>query len=349
MSEARMVDVGEKAESVREAVAEAVLQGDPQVLHALWAGALPKGEARNAAQIAGILAAKRTPELLPMCHPIRLDSVQVSLTLEGDQIVIRAQARTHDRTGVEMEALTAATIAALTLYDWAKSHDPAMEFSVRLIYKSGGKSGRWERSAPSVKVPPPAGGLRGAGESAESRRLTGIRAAVLTLSDRASHGVYPDESGALIRQWLQQHGAEVVAYTVLPDEPEQIKAELIRLTDTLNPDLILTTGGTGFSPRDQTPEATRAVIDRELSALTEYLRARTGLTNPLAYLSRATAGVRHRTLILNLPGSPRAVQEHLHALTALLPHALEMIRGQPCGGEHQGAGSAPVQEGDAHE
>lgn len=336
MSEARMVDVGEKVESVREAVAEAVLQGDPQVLQALWAGALPKGEARNAAQIAGILAAKRTPELLPMCHPIRLDSVQVSLVLEGNRIVIRAQARTHDRTGVEMEALTAATVAALTLYDWAKSHDPAMEFSVRLIYKTGGKSGRWERDVPSA-------------ESGEARRLAGIRAAVLTLSDRASKGVYPDESGALIQQWLQQHGAEVIAYAVLPDEPEQIKAELIRLTDTLNPDLILTTGGTGFSPRDQTPEATRAVIDRELSALTEYLRNRTGLTKPLAYLSQATAGVRHRTLILNLPGSPRAVQEHLNALLALFPHALEMIRGQPCDGGHHAPETAPAQESGTHE
>ncbi len=329
----RMIDIGEKAETWREAEAEATLRGDPQVLHALWEGRLPKGEARPAAQLAGMLAAKRTPELLPMCHPIRLDSVEVNLHFDGEQMTIRARARTHDRTGVEMEALTAVSLAALTLYDWAKSHDPAIEFSVRLIRKSGGQSGVWERetsahqtgdeSRPADEVPSP---------------LSGVRAAVLTISDRASRGVYPDESGTLIQQWLQQQGAEVVAYALTPDEREQIGAELVRLTDTFQPDLILTTGGTGFAPRDFTPEATRAVVEREVPSLTEWLRLQTSLATPMAYLSRATAGVRGQSLIINLPGSPRAVQEHLKALLPLLPHALEMLKGatHPHGGGPDG-------------
>lgn len=323
MRDVRMIDVGDKAETRREAEAEAVLCGDPLVLRALWEGKLPKGEAVPSAQVAGVLAAKRTPDLLPMCHPIRLDSVEVHLNLENDRIVIRAYARTHDRTGVEMEALTAASVTALTLYDWAKAHDPTMEFSVRLIRKSGGKSGVWEREPRAATPEPPP--------------LQTVRSAVLTISDRASQGIYSDESGTLIQHWLKEQGAEVVSYALVPDDPEQIRTELVRLADTLQPDLILTTGGTGPSPRDVTPEATRAIVEREVDSITDWLRLQTGRLTPLAYLSRATAGVRGRTLVVNLPGSPRAVQEHLTALLPLLPHAIRMVQGG--GHSHEGAGN----------
>jgi len=327
----RMVDLGQKAETQRFAEAEAVIQGAPEVLDALWAGQLPKGEARSAAQIAGILAAKRTPELLPMCHPIRLDSVEVELSRPPDlspihgepqkgSIHIRARARTHDRTGVEMEALMAAAIAALTLYDWAKSFDPAMEITVRLVHKSGGKSGTWTRPEPfDTPSPRPS--------SSDTPLLTGVRAAVITCSDRASQGLYEDRSGALIRDWLQQQGAEVVASRLLPDEKETLVSELQRLVEAHHPDLILTTGGTGLGPRDCVPEATRAVIEREAPGITEWLRLRTARQQPLAALSRAVAGIRANTLIVNLPGSPRAVEEYLAELATLLPHAIEMVRG----------------------
>ncbi len=317
-SRERMIDVGDKSETLREAEAEATLYGKPEVLRALWEGRLPKGDAQPAAEIAGILAAKRTPELLPMCHPIRLEKVQVSLRLEGERMVVRATARAHDRTGVEMEALTAASVAALTLYDWAKSQDPATEFSVRLVRKSGGKSGVWERAvekAPAVSV----------------CDLASIHAAVVTVSDRASQGVYPDESGALIQQWLEEHGATVTEYVVIPDNQEQVSAQIVRLADELGVDLILTSGGTGFAPRDRTPEATRSVVERETPGITEWLRLQTGLLKPVAFLSRATAGIRGRTLIINLPGSPKAVQEHLAALCTLLPHAIQMVQG----GDHR--------------
>lgn len=314
MSEMHMIDIGEKAETWREAEAEAILRGDPLVLRALWEGKLPKGQAIPAAQVAGMLSAKRTPELLPMCHPIRIDSVEVHLRLEEGQIVIRAQARTHDRTGVEMEALTAASVTALTLYDWAKAHDPAMEFSVRLIRKSGGKSGVWEREPRA--------------EASEPPLLEAVRAAVLTISDRASQGTYPDESGMLIQQWLKEQGAEVISYTLVPDDRERIQEELIRLSDALQLDLILTTGGTGPAPRDVTPESTRSAVEREIPSITDWLRLQTSISTPLAYLSRATAGVRGHTLIINLPGSPRAVREHLIALHPLLRHAIQMVRGE---------------------
>ena len=150
---------------------------------------------------------------------------------------------------------------------------------------------------------------------------------MITCSDRASQGLYEDRSGALIRDWLQQHGAEVVASRLLPDEKERLISELKRLVEAHQPDLIVTTGGTGLGPRDCVPEATRAVIEREAPGITEWLRLRTATLQPLAALSRAVAGIRANTLIVNLPGSPRAVEEHLAELATLLPHAIEMVRG----------------------
>jgi len=313
-----MMDVGEKAQTMRQAEAEAVIQGEPEVLRALWEGRLPKGDARAAAQLAGILAAKRTPELLPMCHPIRLDKVEIRATIEEGSIRIRAIARAHDRTGVEMEALTAAAVAALTFYDWAKSSDPTIEFTVRLLRKSGGKSGNWENPAVSTHA-----------EEVPSKTVLpdGVRVGILTVSDRASRGVYPDRSGDLIQQWLTQAGASVCERALVSDERSRVEAELVRIIDAHQPDLVLTTGGTGLSPRDCTPEATRAVVEREATGIVEWLRQRSAHGNSRAYLSRATAGIRGRTLVINLPGSPRAVQEHLDALRDMLPHAIEMVRG----------------------
>lgn len=330
----KMIDVGEKPITTREAEAEAVLRGNPDVLSDLWNGRLPKGEVQSAAEVAGILAAKRTPELLPMCHPIRLQSVQMHLTLEKDHIRVHAIACCEDRTGAEMEALSAASVAALTLYDWAKSHDPAMSFSVRLIRKSGGKSGEW-KAEPEAQIPhaDPAGALQEMHRSqtphthASEEKDMNIRAAVLTVSDRASQGIYEDKSGALLGKLLAKAGIEVLATALVPDELEQIQGELIRLVDNFQPDLVLTTGGTGFSPRDWTPEATRAVVEREVPGIPEMLRQHSAKGDLRTYLSRAAAGIRGKTLIVNLPGSARAVQEQWDTLTPILPHSIAMVRG----------------------
>ncbi len=142
---ARMADVGDKGESKREAVASCRLI--TSVRDRIMRGDLPKGEPIEAARIAGILAAKRVPELIPLCHPVRMNHVDVSFEPDGDDgIVVTATVRGVDRTGFEIEALTAASIAALTLYDMAKSEDPSMVVdALRLESKSGGKSGEWQR------------------------------------------------------------------------------------------------------------------------------------------------------------------------------------------------------------
>jgi len=160
-----------------------------------------------------------------------------------------------------------------------------------------------------------------------------IHAAIITLSDKGSKGEREDESGAIIRELITGIGAVVDHYEILPDEQARISAVLKSLSDSGVIDLIITTGGTGVAPRDVTPEATRAVLDRELPGMAEAMRSESLRKTPRAMISRAVAGIRKRTLIVNLPGSPKAVRENLAVLLPALPHAIEKIKGDPadCG------------------
>jgi molybdopterin adenylyltransferase len=152
-----------------------------------------------------------------------------------------------------------------------------------------------------------------------------ITVAILTLSDKGAKGEREDLSGPTIGEMLKRVGAEVKHYGILPDEKDMIEERLREYSEKV--DLILTTGGTGLSPRDVTPEATREVIDREIPGIAEAMRLEGLKKTPRSMLSRAVAGVRGTTLIINLPGSPRAVQENLGVILDVLPHAIEKIRG----------------------
>jgi molybdenum cofactor synthesis domain-containing protein len=155
-----------------------------------------------------------------------------------------------------------------------------------------------------------------------------MRIGILTLSDKGARGEREDLSGPLIGEMLAPLGAEVVHYEVIPDERDLIEKRLVELSDDKDLDLVLTTGGTGLSPRDVTPDATRKVIDYEVPGMAEAMRAH-GLTKtPHAMLSRAIVGVRKRTLIVNLPGSPKGVRENLEVLLPALPHAIGILRGE---------------------
>jgi molybdopterin adenylyltransferase len=160
-----------------------------------------------------------------------------------------------------------------------------------------------------------------------------IRTAIITLSDKGSQGERVDESGKLIGEMVTSIGASVQVYEILPDEFSLIASTLERLSDSGGLDLIITTGGTGVGPRDVTPEATRKVIDRELPGMAEAMRAESLKKTPHAMISRAVAGVRKQTLIINLPGSPKAVRENLAVVLPALAHAIEKIKGDPteCG------------------
>ena len=307
-----MVDVGDKPVTARRAVASAFVRMRPVTLATLLDAGGPTGDAFVTARLAGIGGAKRTSELIPLCHPLPLDRVDVELTpdREAGTVTIRAEASATARTGVEMEALTAATVAALTLYDMAKAlqRDIVIE-RIELLEKSGGVSGRFSRE-PVL--------------SAEHE------AVVVTCSNRSAAGEREDASGPVLIAALGGAGFDVAPDApVVADDEDEIASLLARLADSGHR-LILTTGGTGLTPTDVTPAATRRVIEREAPGLAELMRA-AGLTStPMAALSRGVVGTRGSTLIANLPGSPKGASESLAALLPVLRHALDQL----AGGDH---------------
>ena len=167
-----------------------------------------------------------------------------------------------------------------------------------------------------------------------------FKAAVVTVSDRSARGERPDASGPVVAAMLEQAGYQVLCTGLVPDEQPQIEAELCRLSDQLGADLVVTTGGTGFAPRDVTPEATIAVCDRLTPGIPEAMRYASMQVTNRAMLSRAQAGIRKGTLIVNLPGSPKAARENLEAVLPSLAHGLEMLSGAPadCAGTDNTAG-----------
>lgn len=309
-----MVDVGDKPITARRAVAEAIVRMRPDVLADLLDAGGPKGDALVTARLAGIGAAKRTSELIPLCHPLPLDRVDVELTPDraAGTIVIRTEVRVTARTGVEMEALTAASVAALTLVDMAKAlqRDIVIE-AIQLVEKSGGRSGEYQRDAPAQ----------------EPARHEAV---IVTCSNRSAAGERDDASGPALVARLSEAGFDVAAHPiVVPDEEGQIAALLVRLANAGHR-LIITTGGTGLSPTDVTPAATRRVIDREAPGLAELMRSSGFASTPMAALSRAVVGSRGLTLVVNVPGSPKGAVESLDALLPVLRHALDQL----AGGDH---------------
>jgi molybdenum cofactor synthesis domain-containing protein len=227
------------------------------------------------------------------------------MELKEDSISIATEAKAVWKTGVEMEALAAATAAALTLYDMLKVIDDTMEVgSVRLVEKRGGKT-----DVGSIEV-------------------SALKAAVLVMSDRGARGEREDLSGKAIEERLTSLGFKTVEYKIIPDEASTIERELRRLSDELSVDLVLTTGGTGVGPRDVTPAVTSKLIERELPGVSELLRSHGQTRTNYAMLSRSVAGIRGRTLIVNLPGSLSGVKDALDVLFPWLLHVFPMMKGE---------------------
>ena len=153
-----------------------------------------------------------------------------------------------------------------------------------------------------------------------------MRVAILTVSDKGSRGEREDKSGEAIQEIVIEMGGEVTEWNVIPDEQDQIAKSLRQMAASA--DLVLTTGGTGIAARDVTPEATLSIVDKEVPGIAEAMRVQTLSITPMAMLSRAVAGVRGKCLIINLPGSPGAVQECLDVISKAVPHAVEIIRGE---------------------
>jgi molybdenum cofactor biosynthesis protein MoaC len=313
MARARMADVGSKNISARRAAAVGSLKMGRRAFSLLRAGKLPKGDALAAAELAGILAAKRTPELLPLCHPLPLDSVSVDFALDAalPGVRVRCEAATTAKTGVEMEALTGASVALLCVYDLVKPVDPALEISdVRLEFKSGGKKGYWThpKAAPALRP-------------AKAPRLG--KAIVITVSDRVSAGRAVDRSGPALAEGLRAIGFDAKRPRVVSDDREKIEAAIVQAAKSAR--VVALTGGTGLSPRDVTPEAVMNVCSRLIPGVGEALRASGGPAT--APLSRSLAGQRGACVVVALPGSPGGVRDGLAVLSELLPHAVHIARG----------------------
>ncbi len=298
-----MRDISAKYATLRTATARVAVRVAPATLRLLRQGKLPKGDPLPVARVAAIQAAKNTAQIIPYCHPVPVDFVGIEFQVSRNRIEATAQVKAVGKTGVEMEALTAASVAALTLYDMLKPVDDQLEIlGVQLLEKTGGKS-----DFQNVFPTPP-------------------RAAVLVMSDSIAAGRKKDLSGRLIVDRLKQAGLKVADYRIIPDDQELIERWLIRYADRSKLDLVITSGGTGLSPRDQTPEAMKRVIVRDVPGIAEAARAFGQDRLPYAMLSRGLAGLRGQTLIVNLPGSRKGTADYLAVLFPALLHAIKMVR-----------------------
>lgn len=318
----RMVDVGEKVPSHRVAQAQGSLRMGEKAFVCLRDNKLPKGNALQLAEAAAIMAAKKTSGLIPLCHQIPLDQVEIQCALneKENEVVVTCKVSARSKTGVEMEALVGTMHALLCLYDLIKGVDPDLLISeIRLNYKLGGKSGKWiHPSGRNNTVDLPSGRDNGV-------PLRGVVCAVVTISDRSFGGERGDISGPALVENLTKMGAKVVRHETVSDEQSRI-GEVLRVLSG-QAELIVTTGGTGLGPRDVTPEALHSVCDRIIPGIGERLRSVGAGNIETACLSRSSAGLIGRTLVISLPGNPKAVLEGLGALSTIIPHALHVARG----------------------
>lgn len=306
-----MIDISDKYETLRSAKAKAVVKATASTIEAVKEGNVPKGNVLEIARAAGVMAAKRTSEIIPFCHPLPVDFVGIKYELEKNEIIIRSEVKSVGKTGVEMEALTAVSVAALTVYDMLKPIDSQLSIrEISLLEKKGGKTD-FQDDLPKK-----------------------LRAGILVISDSTFKGERKDKSGKIIEERLKEYPVELLKYKILPDNQQLISSELKRLADEEKLDMIITTGGTGFGPKDLTPEATREIVDKTAPGITEAMRAFGQKRTPYAMLSRNIAGIRGKTLIINLPGSSRGVEESMSMLFPGILHAYRIIRG----GGHNNSG-----------
>ena len=313
-----MRDITHKQISLRTAKAIGIIFCSPATIGLIQKNELPKGNLFDVARAAAFLGAKATPQLLPHCHPVTIDGMDVEFEildkelhaemfhtsiLERTGIVIKGEAKSIGRTGIEMEILTGVSVAALEIYDMLKPVDTALEIgSIKLLEKKGGKSDRKKFFA----TPPVC--------------------AVLVCSDSTAEGKREDKSGKLITEMLQQVNANVKYYEVVADDKENIQ-EKIKKWVAEDVAFIFTTGGTGLGPRDNTVAAVKEILERDADGIIEAIRAYGQMRTPLAMMSRAVAGSIAQTLVVTLPGSSDGARESLEAILPAVFHARKMMKG----------------------
>ena len=297
-----MKDVGMKPETLRSATATASFHAPGHCLRRIAERDTEKGDPQASARIAGILAAKRTDELLPLCHPLPIHAAEVHFTIEDARVVIEAEVHTIGPTGVEMEALTAASMAALTLYDMLKPYAEPEELAIgetRLVDKTGGKSD-FKRT---LKQP--------------------LSAQVLMVSNPVADGNKPDTAGRGVFEGLETAGFAPLGYEILPDDADRVHAAVQTAIDA-GTQLVVTVGGTGIGPKDRVVETVEPMLTTPMPGLMEAARAFGQRRTPYAVLSRGVSGFAGNSLVVTFPGSRSGAAETLAALLPSLVHVLEI-------------------------
>lgn len=296
-----MRDVSAKTDTLRTARASAEITASPSTLQLIRDGRAPKGDPIPVARVAAIQAAKNTPQIIPYCHSVPLDFVGVEFEMGEASITVTTEVKAVYKTGVEMEALTAAAAAVLNLYDMLKLVDDTMEIlSVRLLDKKGGKS--------------------------DLDRTSTFTARVVVVSDSTAAGRRQDKSGAILKQGMEAHGGTVEGPVVVPDEPDAIRQAVLAGCDA-GLDFVVTTGGTGLGPRDVTPDSVAPLFEQDLAGIEDQLYDYGGRRTPYAMLSRLRAGRRGNTVILCVPGSSGGARDAVNSLFPQIKHVLHVLRG----------------------
>lgn len=300
-----MVDITSKGTTLRIATAQAIVRvGKEQTITAIKEDQVPKGNVLAMAKAAGLLGVKKTPDLLPDCHPLPIESTQIEYEFDGLDIHINMTVKTLYKTGVEVEAMHGASVVALTMYDMLKPIDKQVSIhEIKLLKKFGGKS-------------------------THGKRLTRkIRATVVVCSDSISAGEKIDKAGRAITSELQNHGLEKIEYTIIPDEASEIKRVLTAAL-AKGSQLVIYTGGTGLSPRDVTPDTLEPMLDRRIPGMEEAIRAYGQQRTPYAMLSRSLVGTIGNTLVMAIPGSTKGAQESMQAVFPAALHLFNVMKGE---------------------
>lgn len=299
-----MIDITHKSTTLRSATAQAIVKvSKPETIEALQNRTVPKGDVFEMAKTAGLLGVKKTPDLLPDCHPLPIEQASVEYSVSGLEVTVLMHVKTIYKTGVEVEAMHGASVVALTMYDMLKPLDKGVEIQqIKLLKKKGGKS------------------------DFKSRFREDLKASVVVCSDTVSKGQKEDKAGKVIVQKLEGCQVQVADYLVIPDEQDKIRAEVDRAVRS-GLDMVIFTGGTGLSKRDVTPEALAPMLERQIPGIEEAVRSYGQARTPYSMLSRTVSGVIGETLVLALPGSTNGARESMDALFPPLLHLFGILRG----------------------